>query len=1260
MDQLRDWLAATITSELEAALDWKQQVLGKEVSHEDNLPYVDDDSNLRINCSKKGIVQICKVRPPEIVLAIRTEADNEQCVNDKKPYECTIADRSTRINATFAKRSTDLYEQKTKQRFTQDRPGCLIGLNSFEIVATHLGPRDQQLTLLVKDFTVLGAEGSSRIGQVPRAIETVDKEQGNLLKRLKDLRQDEGVQARSNYTSYANSTTTRSPSPNSSNSHDGSGSPARQDFATQATWSVPNGGWRNPAISSPERLRQNASSTKPSETLGLQKERTVEGSHTLHSEEELLKIIGDRKVKTIQSGEQSPNNPEASIKASSLTIKKTSGELQNSKMANGESTQHPPPVENPASKRQSGSHAKRLQRIGMREVKIPKDQEQVLNRDDAWIPPQPGQRRPFANIPISLLQQFNSEADRQSASDDEAAKEPDSHGHHADNDIESTKSSIASSSEDSDDAPLEWASSPDRNQLPPDSSAAATDQSDNEQSKSKLHRSEHQHKATVNASPAKQTNDRRYSSPANGSDSGRLKRKRDASLANASSQERRERMTIDAKDEDSQSSQESDIDISAPDALQEVSDSRINISSSTNIASTASQPELPYTQVKHTPFQVTSHQIKTVPISSGTAAVPDSEKRTSSAEKLLSCTPSCTSNSSLVESPIIGNRRARLPQPTEKQSQGANSKIIPRTDILEPRVPVRKPQSQPTNNGRVELERLQMDQKLEEQPQEASMNLTKALAQDASHRTKASASPDRKRPQSNDFQSAQSKRFRKLAMPVGSIVYNLPDDLPDPAIAARKHRQEWLAARRSSENSPNKEAPVSAQKSMVHEAPSHYSEAQIKSDLKDTVSRPSEEGTKSLQKYSAPAEQDSTGTLIHARNSMSKVVTGNPESEDSGTISTPNGDAASPETVPKQPITDALEDKLVLQDGQESHRSNVPKRSDTPGVNVPSPVSSPHSIFEQFRATYSDYNKGLNHFVALCRKISSLAKTDRPVRASRWDDFVIRHQLDYSRHIAECQETGEDALPFESFYNEMIDEPQYMKRILGPQTLKQVLSPDTKQTTIPPIIRAPSPKPETPNKKRTIIDLTDDDTSPFKAKQSSIQGSVQSTPSPKKPRPLFWKQDQSKSGEKPRQSPPPPSAAPAPHLAPLPQKTDEIKKVPRTKPSISRSPAKPKPISHKPTSKKPSSKYWEDPDSPYRTFRRAWASIHPGHGNAFAVDTATVAASTLPPAVEAEQEGGEGDAAPRHRQRPTSSTNPSTHAPSLKKLGDLNVVGWTL
>ena len=65
------------------------------------------------------------------------------------------------------------YRAKNKRSLTHGTPGGLIQLLDFEIVATHLGPRPERVTIDVNDFKSLGSNGSGNFGfATPYSVES--------------------------------------------------------------------------------------------------------------------------------------------------------------------------------------------------------------------------------------------------------------------------------------------------------------------------------------------------------------------------------------------------------------------------------------------------------------------------------------------------------------------------------------------------------------------------------------------------------------------------------------------------------------------------------------------------------------------------------------------------------------------------------------------------------------------------------------------------------------------------------------------------------------------------------------------------------------------------------------------------------------------------------------------------------------------------------------------------------------------------------
>lgn len=110
-----------------------------------------------------------------------------QFLTFEEPIQVTLSDSVIRVNASITNQASQQYTRKNKKKLTEGTVGGLIQLEEFEIVATHLGPRDKRLTLYVKNFKTLGSNGSGNFGVAPQAIESRD-ETKELLNKLAHLR----------------------------------------------------------------------------------------------------------------------------------------------------------------------------------------------------------------------------------------------------------------------------------------------------------------------------------------------------------------------------------------------------------------------------------------------------------------------------------------------------------------------------------------------------------------------------------------------------------------------------------------------------------------------------------------------------------------------------------------------------------------------------------------------------------------------------------------------------------------------------------------------------------------------------------------------------------------------------------------------------------------------------------------------------------------------------------------------------------------
>ena len=146
----------------------------------------------------------------------------------EEPIQVTLSDSVVRVNASITNQASQKYAKQNRRKLTEGTVGGLIQLHEFEIVATHLGPRDKRLTLYVKDFKGIGANGSGNFGVAPQAIESREGTK-ELLKKLADLRKH-------GWDAHSEQSATMSPiqsQPSTQTSETGNDRDTQVGFATQ-------------------------------------------------------------------------------------------------------------------------------------------------------------------------------------------------------------------------------------------------------------------------------------------------------------------------------------------------------------------------------------------------------------------------------------------------------------------------------------------------------------------------------------------------------------------------------------------------------------------------------------------------------------------------------------------------------------------------------------------------------------------------------------------------------------------------------------------------------------------------------------------------------------------------------------------------------------------------------------------------------------------------------------------------------------------
>lgn len=110
------------------------------------------------------------------------------------PIKAVLSDSYTSIEATFASSVVKAYFSKHGTRITKDTQGGVIGIAQYDIVATHLGPKQSSVTLLVRDFQFCGCAGQAAFGQPVRIQKRQRVEL--LVRQLRELKSAETLDTR--------------------------------------------------------------------------------------------------------------------------------------------------------------------------------------------------------------------------------------------------------------------------------------------------------------------------------------------------------------------------------------------------------------------------------------------------------------------------------------------------------------------------------------------------------------------------------------------------------------------------------------------------------------------------------------------------------------------------------------------------------------------------------------------------------------------------------------------------------------------------------------------------------------------------------------------------------------------------------------------------------------------------------------------------------------------------------------------------------
>ena len=513
-------------------------------------------------------------------------------------------------------------------------------------------------------------------------------------------------------------------------------------------------------------------------------------------------------------------------------------------------------------------------------------------------------------------------------------------------------------------------------------------------------------------------------------------------------------------------SSESDLEMKVPDALEK--DGNLNAGSvpMQNPLSTAPQPELPFTQVKRTPYpngQIRSAQFAS-PLRPGSLGRPTGSLPYSTSHANSSVSEHPASPSAEAQAPTVV-RQSSNPQGPElgKTTVNANESNV----LIESDTHKLDPHHETPEVLERRISRADSADQLLRRPSINGVNTSYRRAEteqlvDSFHGV------DKVKRKSEDatFLSPNvSKRRKRLEFPAAFDLPEEVEDRQDPSAGARRIRKEFLASRKGSESTTPIQSPTKLLPDRFNETlpPAEISPAgpqtmqtesnvRMKADTKDAngqqtaiadgllpadVEKSSSPGMNSDSIECAADDPHSATVTTKQLDQMIESVEHDVDFDDSTNqqerhLTGPDADEARPGAQDQQPE--------IAETGQVSERIVEDHLLQHTEVSVPNAQSAPASIFDVFKATYPSYTGDIKHFVTMCTKISTLLRAGRMEYQSLWDDFIIRQRTEYASYVIGCTEGGEDPMAYEDYYSNFIMETKYHRLVVTRRNLDEALS----------------------------------------------------------------------------------------------------------------------------------------------------------------------------------------------------------------------------
>lgn len=142
---------------------------------------------------------------------------------------------------------------------------------------------------------------------------------------------------------------------------------------------------------------------------------------------------------------------------------------------------------------------------------------------------------------------------------------------------------------------------------------------------------------------------------------------------------------------------------------------------------------------------------------------------------------------------------------------------------------------------------------------------------------------------------------------------------------------------------------------------------------------------------------------------------------------------------PQTSTNDPVDELMIDVDAHDNKEEKPQKTSDSVSGGSVQPARS-ITMFDRFKLSYPEYLGTMQHFTAICSKLQKQVDVGRGLHQALWDDFIIRHKIEYANYLHDCANKVEDPMPYDKFYEDEIDGARFINQIVTRKTFHEALA----------------------------------------------------------------------------------------------------------------------------------------------------------------------------------------------------------------------------